>query len=418
VIGRRQPPVHSPTRPLALIRAMGSAAAAGDRAHTEVTTMLAGRFGAAAVALTDSGTSALVLAMRLTAGAGGTVALPAYGCIDLTAAAVFAGVRVRLYDIDPATLSPDLESVARTVSRGVDAIVVVHFYGYPADVPGVARIAADAGVSVIEDAAQGAGGSLEGTRLGGLAPLSILSFGRGKGITGGRGGALVLRDTALAERAAALRLGDPPRGWSDAAVATAQWLLGRPSLYSLPASLPMLRLGEMVYHPAHEPASLSHAAAVLVRDALAYDDAEASLRRRNAGAMMAGAKGSRGIDPVGVIASGQSGFLRAAVRNPHDRPIDPRLGMASGYPLTLMEQAELRSQLCVGEREHPGAHELRRTLVTLPTHRFLSVRERELLAQWVRGAEVSPTSIDRSEEADALASDPPTSRPVHAAHAS
>ena len=281
---------------------MGSAVVAGDRAHTEVTTTLAGRFGAAAVALTDSGTSALVLAMRLTAGAGGTVALPAYGCIDLTAAAVFAGVRVRLYDIDPTTLSPDLESVARTVSRGVDAIVVVHFYGYPADVPGVARLAAEAGVSVIEDAAQGSGGTLDGTRLGALAPLSILSFGRGKGITGGRGGALLLRDPELAVRAESLRLGRPPRGWRDATIATAQWLLGRPSLYALPASLPMLRLGEMVYHPAKEPSSLSHAAAALVRDALTYDDVEADLRRRNADAMLKGTEGTRGIEPVHVIA--------------------------------------------------------------------------------------------------------------------
>ena len=397
---------------------MRAAVVAGDRAHAEVTTTLAGRYGAAGVALTDSGTSALVLAMRLTAGAGGTVALPAYGCIDLTAAAVFAGVRVRLYDVDPATLSPDLESVARTVSRGVDAIVVAHFYGYPADVPGVTRIAAEAGVRVIEDAAQGTGGTLDGTRLGALAPLSILSFGRGKGISGGRGGALLLRDTSLLERAAALRLSDPPRGWSDAAVATAQWLLGRPSLYSLPASLPMLRLGEMVYHPAHEPSSLSHAAAVLVRDALAGDDVGASLRRRNASVILAGAERVAGIEPVRVIAGGRSGYLRAAVRNSHGRPIDPRLGMASGYPLTLMEQAELHPQLCSGEREHVGAHELRRTLVTLPTHRFLSVRERELIARWVRGSEVSPASLDRRDAADARASDPATPAHVHAAHVS
>ncbi|MDQ3520445.1 MAG: DegT/DnrJ/EryC1/StrS family aminotransferase, partial [Gemmatimonadota bacterium] len=73
------------------------------------------RFGAQAVALTDSGTSALVLALRLAAGAGGTVAFPGYACIDLAAAARFAGVRVRLYDVDPASLSPDLDSVRRTL---------------------------------------------------------------------------------------------------------------------------------------------------------------------------------------------------------------------------------------------------------------------------------------------------------------
>jgi hypothetical protein len=180
----------------------------------------------------------------------------------------------------------------------------------------------------------------------------------------------------------------------------------------------MLRLGEMVYRPAHEPSALSHAAATLVQDVLMYDDAEATVRRRNADAMLWGGEEGRGIEPVRVISGGESGYLRAAVRNCYGRAIDPRLGMAAGYPLTLMEQAELRPQLRAGEREHPGAHELRRTLVTLPTHRFLSVRERELLARWVRGSEVSPTSFDHRDNADARASVPATPAHIHAARVS
>jgi hypothetical protein len=178
----------------------------------------------------------------------------------------------------------------------------------------------------------------------------------------------------------------------------------------------MLRLGEMVYRPAHEPGSLSHAAATLVRDALAHDDAEVSLRRRNAESMLEGAASSGGIEVVRAIARGQSGYLRAAVRNRHHRPIESRLGMATGYPLTLMEQAELQSRLWAGEREHPGARELRRTLVTLPTHRFLSKLEREILAEWVRGSAAIPGAIEHGNEPDGLTANRATSSPVHAAH--
>src|SRR5690606_21063576 len=111
----------------------------------------------------------------------------------------FAGVRVRLYDVDPATLSPDLDSLAAAIARGVDSIVVAHLYGFPVNMRGVLKLAMAAGIPVIEDAAQGAGGTLDDRLLGSFGALSVLSFGRGKGTTGGNGGALLLRDSSLAE---------------------------------------------------------------------------------------------------------------------------------------------------------------------------------------------------------------------------
>jgi len=166
------------------------AAAVGLRRDSSdaVAAILRRRYGAVDAILTDSGTSALVMALQRMLPPAGTVAYPAYACIDLTAAAVAAGVQVRLYDLDPATLSPDLDSVRAAIRRGVDAIVVAHLYGYPADVTGVRKIAAEEGIPVIEDAAQGAGGAIGGVPLGSLGEIAILSFGRGKGTTGGGGG--------------------------------------------------------------------------------------------------------------------------------------------------------------------------------------------------------------------------------------
>jgi len=176
---RQQLPVHSPVRALSLLRAAGAALVrAGDSDRATVAAMLKSRYAARDVVLTDSGTSALVMALRLTVGEGGTVAFPGYSCIDLAAAAIRAGVRVRLYDLDPDTLSPDLASVERVIARGVNAVLVAHLYGFPADIAGVAKLAQQARseVHIIEDAAQGSGGTLAGRRLGSFGPLSILSF--------------------------------------------------------------------------------------------------------------------------------------------------------------------------------------------------------------------------------------------------
>ncbi len=384
MIPRQQLPVYSPIRLSALARAaFRTSAREGQRSYGEVRQRLTERFGAQAVALTDSGTSALVLALRLAAGAGGTVAFPGYACIDLAAAARFAGVRVRLYDVDPASLSPDLDSLRRTFERGVDAVLVAHLYGYPADVPAVADVARQFGVTVVEDAAQGAGGVLLGVRSGAFGPLSVLSFGRGKGTTGGNGGALMSISGDWVDRvgATSAALAGASSGWTDLAAAAGQWTLGRPSLYAVPAGIPSLRLGEMVYHPAHEPASLSSGAAALVCDALERDGEEVFARRRNAAVLRGGAIDSS-VVPITPVDGGIAGDLRFPVRS-SKRSAASRLGIYRGYPLTLAEQSELRPCLHDGEGEHAGALELRRTLLTLPSHSRLTPRDMHDLLAWL-----------------------------------
>ena len=335
---------------------------------------------ASAEVLTDSGTSALVLALRIAAGAGGTVAFPAYGCVDLAAAARFAGVGVRLYDLDPATLSPDLDSVRAVLERGVEAIVVTHLYGYPADVPGVARLAARAGVAVIEDAAQGAAGLLLGTTLGAFGPLSVLSFGRGKGLTGGGGGALMAIGDAAAARLADSRVDGVPRGLAELAAAGAQWALGRPAVYGIPSAMPWLRLGEMVFHPAHEPRSLAASAASMVLPALRDADRAASRRRARANGILASAPAGASITS---IAGGEPGMLRLPLRLTLHGPPPARLGVVGGYPRTLFEQPELRPMLRAEETDHPGARTLRALLHTVPVHDFVTARDVESIKNWL-----------------------------------
>ena len=347
-------------------------------------------YGAGAVALTDSGTSALVLALRLLAGGGGTVALPAYSCVDLVAAARFAGVRVRLYDLDPATLSPDLESVTRSMRRGVDALIVAHLFGYPADIATVSEIAGTYGVPVIEDAAQAAGSTLHGRAVGGLGDVSVLSFGRGKGITSGHGGALMALSPHWAEpiREAGARLGRGKSGWGDAAAATAQWILGRPALYALPSSIPALRLGEMVYHPAREPASLSLAAAAMLERALAGADAETTRRRQNGRRLERIAEHAVGARTVSPIAGADPGYLRFPVIDDSGRSPAPALGILRGYPGTLADQPELAPCLVQGERAGAGATLLGRSLFTIPTHGGVTHADLESQADWLQGASV------------------------------
>jgi dTDP-4-amino-4,6-dideoxygalactose transaminase len=388
VIGRYQLPVSSPLSAGGLLRGAGAALSGGSEAHARLSSALAERFGASSAVLTDSGTSALVLALRLAVGAGGSVAYPAYGCVDLAAAARFAGVRVRLYDLDPATLSPDLESLESALVRGADAVVVTHLFGFPADMPAVSALAARYGTMVVEDAAQGAAGSLRGTTLGGFGPLTVLSFGRGKGMTGGRGGALLAIGASAAAQLESVRAtGAAPRGVRELVSASAQWLLGRPAVYGIPMAIPSLRLGEMVYHPAREPRPLAVAAAAMVQRALAGADAAAARRRARAEVLLAAA--APDVQNITIIQDGTSGMLRLPVLVHGDRPNATRLGVSSAYPRTLAEQPELRSVLQGGEVEHPGALQLRRLLRTIPVHDFVTGRDLDSIKIWLSSCDWS-----------------------------
>jgi perosamine synthetase len=408
---RHQLPVSSPIRASALLRAGMVAVGAGEPAAARVRAALAARYGARAVALTDSGTAALVLALGIAVRPGATVALPAYACVDLIAAAVRARLRVRLYDIDPRTLGPDLDSLRRALGRGAQVVVVAHLYGYAADIPSVRALADAAGAYVIEDAAQHAGGRLGGLVLGTFGPLTVLSFGRGKGTTGGRGGALLA--TRGADEATVARVADwaahvggagetarAPVGVGDLGRAVAQWALGRPAVYGVPASMPGLRLGETVYRAAHEPHSLSRAAAALVEFSLARMDADRAARAHRAQWYVERLARSSPVRLVQPIAGAEPGFLRLPVLTASSGggylAAAPVLGIVRTYPRPLGEEPAIAAVLCAREPATPGAREICSSLLTLPTHDGVTDADAEKVMQWA--VRQSPLPISSGQD--------------------
>ena len=399
---RYLPPVASPVSFRALARATAVAVrrASGDAALGRVTEVLRARYGATAVALTDSGTLALVVGLRSLLPRGGTVALPAYACVDLVAAAIRTPIQVRLYDSDPLTLGPDLDSLRRAVARGVDVIVVAPLYGYPVDMVSVRDIASAAGVQVIEDAAQHAGGRVSGVPVGASGPVTVLSFGRGKGTTGGRGGAVFATDGARPEVVAALsawiegagtRTNDRRAGWDDLGRAVAQWAFGRPALYAIPASIPALGLGQTVYRPAPDPGRLSRAAASLVERALTRMDADRDLRAQRAAWYHQRLADDETVQLVQPIAGVQPGYLRFPILSARPdgalHPAAPALGVVRTYPRVLGEEPAIAAILKLGESTiaTPGAQTLVRQLLTLPTHAAVTDADAERIVAWARG---------------------------------
>jgi len=391
MIPRQVPPVYSPVSARSILGALPALFAGAREARREVESALARTYGARRVLLTGSGTAALVLALRTLAPREGLVALPGYGCIDLVAAAIRAGVRVRLYDVHPETLSPDLDSVRSVLEQGVDAVVVAHYYGYAADVTGVAALAAEFGVQLIEDAAQAAGGLLDGRPLGGFGPLTVLSFGRGKGTTGGGGGALLATTERTAEQLdeVADSLAAPAPGTRAIAGLAAQLVLGAPALYAIPASIPALRLGEMVYREAGVPDGMPAPVISMLRHAIRAAPRDVERRRRHAARLREEARRC-GVRPIRPIAGSIPGYLRLPVLGGPQHAPAPGLGVMRGYPLTLADMGELQPLLASGQHPTPGAAELRDRLITLPTHSRVSAGDLDRICRWMHACNSGP----------------------------
>lgn len=386
---RHQLPAYSPIPGRALVRALSRSARAEATAALQA--VLADRYGAKRAVLCGSGTQALQLALSAVEG---DVALPAFTCYDVASAAIGAGVRVRLYDVDPATLSPDAASLEAALREGARAVVVAPLYGVPIRWAEVESLAAAHGALVIEDAAQGSGASWRGVPLGGLGAVSVISFGRGKGWTGGSGGALLLRDGSAAGSTALARGGSGARTLLAAA---AQWAIGRPAIYGIPVALPGLGLGETRYHAPAPPAALAEAVAALALATLAASDAEAAVRRENARALLDALDGAPSASTIRIPSGAVAGYIRLPVRLPGglaSLPLEQRalrLGAGRSYPTTLAELPELQASL-TGGRQQPGARELVNGLLTLPTHSLVRGAERDELVRLVAATVAAPGS--------------------------
>ncbi len=155
--------------------------------------MLREAHGAADVLLTTSCTDALEMAaMLLDARRGDTVIIPSFTFVSTALAFAREGFRIVFADIEPASLGIDSRHVAELVDDTTRAVVVVHYGGIAADLPGLHEALDGRPVDLLEDNAHGLFATFRGRTLGTFGRLATLSFHETKNFTCGEGGALLL----------------------------------------------------------------------------------------------------------------------------------------------------------------------------------------------------------------------------------
>jgi dTDP-4-amino-4,6-dideoxygalactose transaminase len=152
--------------------------------------------------LTHSGTGALELAALLAdVGPGDEVIMPSFTYITTASAFVLRGAVPVFVDVREDTLRIDADLVAGAITPRTRVVVPVHYAGAAVDMDPLLELAREEGLMVIEDAAHTLPSDYRGRALGSLGELGSLSFHETKNLTCGEGGALLVNDERLVDRA-------------------------------------------------------------------------------------------------------------------------------------------------------------------------------------------------------------------------
>lgn len=163
--------------------------------------------------LTTSCTHALEMAaLLLDIQPGDEVIVPSFTFVSSVNAFVLRGAKPVFADIRPDTLNLDERKLPSLIGERTRAIVLVHYAGVACEMDAIMALAQQHGIAVVEDSAHAFFSRYKGRHLSTFGQLATLSFHETKNFTCGEGGALLINDDSLIERAEIIREKGTNRG--------------------------------------------------------------------------------------------------------------------------------------------------------------------------------------------------------------
>lgn len=284
------------------------------------------------------------------------VLIPGYTCYSVPAAIVKAGLKVSLYDLDPYSFQPDMADVEKKITPRTLALIGQHLLGIPSDIGGLSALARKNHIWCIEDAAQRMDFQRTGSINESAPDVTLYSFGRGKPLPLGHGGALVIRRK--------MDMVVPPGANGQKTITPmAVRLLSWPGFYWLLEKLP-LGLGQTIYRPCFKVQAMNPGYQRI--GCIAADHFDRLNRHRSRIATIY----SKALGSDKDLTA----FVPACLRYPmltEDQQKMSKLaqyGVRRLYPKALCDLKPLIPDLTVSGIQTPGSKQIARQLVTLPTH--------------------------------------------------
>lgn len=345
----------------------------------------------------DAGRTALYVGLQaLHLNAGDEVIVPAYTCAIVFEMVLRLGLKPVFVDVDLQTYNIDSEKIPEAITPATKAIIPVHLFGRPCDMDSICEISDDYGLFIVEDVAQTLGAEFRGKKVGTFGDLAIFSFGPGKSMMGGEGGAMAVNNEELADRVCQFhsKLPSPDPQWILHVIMNmiAMRLFSDHRLYALVKDLVEKRsenTDKMILRncltltgnntdaldPTLKPAKMPNLSAAIVDKQLAKLDELNRKRMENAKkltALLGEIKGNDVQLPL-MNPEAKSTFTRYAVRvasRNRDQVIKEMLKKGVDAKELYHYISALLQKL--SRRRYPHAEALSNTLMALPNHPLLA----------------------------------------------
>lgn len=312
------------------------------------------------------------------------VLIPGYTCYSVPGSIEKAGLKIRVCDIDPDSLSYDLEQL-----QGIDfsktlAIVSANLYGIPNNLPVIEAIAREKEVYFIDDAAQALGATIGGQSVGTFGDAGLYSLDKGKNITALQGGILVTRSPMIG-KAIAEAVNELPRSSNITTLSYATKLilyaaLLHPTYYGWVRKLPFLGLGKTPYEATFPVSTLSPVLGVMAHILFQRLETITASRRSNGKALHEALIDLSGIRVVTPPGDSVPVYLRFPflLEDPEKRrnllqKLDAiGVGATASYPAAVVDIPEAQEHLVCGMPDTPASRSVASRIVTLPTHPYVT----------------------------------------------
>ena len=352
--------------------------------------------------ITCSGTAALYLILEALKKRSDrrTIVIPAYICPSVAMAALRAGLKVEICDIDRSGFDLDFQSLDKICSAnpGILAVVAAHLGGIPCDFDKLKAITDKYGILTIEDCAQSLGAVYHGKKVGALGDLSFFSLARGKGLTIYEGGMIIANKNEYVAQVDEAESQYVKKAFFLEALRILQlfgyWLFYRPGLFWFVYGFPELfwqatgqHLRAISEHfelnfPLHRVSSFRNAVGHIGFKGV---DAAIESQRQKAGSYIQGLRGSSSFDiiegPEGT--KGTFPFLSIIFRDLQEKNKFMTgiqrygLGVSELYTLPVTEYAYFKGIL--RGKDNPGAAYLSRRQAILSTSLYLKQKDIDLI---------------------------------------
>jgi dTDP-4-amino-4,6-dideoxygalactose transaminase len=289
------------------------------------------------------------------------VLIPGYTCYSVAAAVAKSKLKIAVYDLDPETLFPDPDSFKNAISEKTLAVIGQHLFGRIFPIDNIVDISKKYGAYFIEDSAQSLVSSSK--PYSNSCDFSLFSFGRGKPLPIGTGGALTT--DKYPEIINSIHLSPSGVGFKKVFFSAVSQIISKPFFYWLPEMLP-LGLGKTTFDPAFYVQGLAPLGLSLLRNSSPTLDSLNSHRLRISN-----------IYEKNIIKKNQ--FSNASIKSSIIRfPVklsnfvigrdSKRFGIRAGYPQALINNDLIKPFIKKAPEPTPGAIEISEKLFTLPTH--------------------------------------------------